>query len=246
MRADGFTGQPDRRPIKLDQLLLNEVRQLIQRGHEILYSCGWNGRKYAAFKPGGIEVLKFRAQALGVIRQLFGEESGYHCTLQGYAEERRAAEKGYHIKEFLDVMESAYRDCLREQFFEASTSLLAAMSDDLIEMAEAMSNAGCHLPAAERAGAVLDGVLRTLGRARSLPDTEDMSDDELNDALFDMKVYEESSHLRIGACLQIARDVRGGRGACIPEEELAEMVCWVRDFAVEHRLVAAKAARMKH
>ena len=245
MHADHPCRHPVPGEVNLDQSLLNELRQLIQRGREVLYSCGWNGKVYTAFKPGGIEVLKFRAQALGLMRQVFGESSRHHCVLKELAQDRSAAERGYHIKQFVDVLERAYRECQRQQFFNASVSLLAGLGDDLIELAEAVSNAGCHLEAARRAGPVLKHVLRRLGGSRGIEDAGEMSADELNDVLLKAKAYEQSVHRRIGACLQIARDVGNQRGVCIPEEELAEMVRWVRDFAAQNRLVGGRTQRMK-
>ena len=115
MHADPPSDQSEGRSCRADPEALKEFEQLIQRGHEILYACGWDGQRYAAFKPGGIEVLKFRARSLGLIRRACGEESGRYGTLQVYAGQRRAAEQGYHIKEFLDVLEAAYRECLRQR-----------------------------------------------------------------------------------------------------------------------------------
>ncbi len=228
-----------------DPSVLDEFQQLIQRGHEVLYSCGWNGTRYTAFKPGGIEVLKFRARTLGLIRRAFGQDHHYHLALTACVDHRDLVEKGYFVKEFLDVLEQAYREYLRDRLFNISDSLLLKLSDNLIELAEAMSNAGCYLPAASQAGEVLEELLRTMGRSRAVPHADEMSGDELNDSLFGAKAYGESTHRKISACLQIARDIVGGRGLCIHEPELAEMVQWVRDFAMLHRQAGSGADQLK-
>ena len=242
MHDDPPSDQSEGRSCRADPEALKEFEQLIQRGHEILYACGWDGQRYAAFKPGGIEVLKFRAQSLGLIRRACGDESRHYRTLQVYGGERRAAEKGYHIKEFLEVLEAAYRECLREQaFFGDPEALLAEAGEDAIELAEALANAGCLMEAARRAGAVLAGVLRRLGRAHSIAGCEERSPGELNDALHEAGILDESAHRRAGACLQIEHDVQGPQAWRVPEQELIEMVRWVLEFALRHRFDGSRA-----
>jgi len=242
MHDDPPSDQSEGRSCRADPEALKEFEQLIQRGHEILYACGWDGQRYAAFKPGGIEVLKFRARSLGLIRRACGDESRHYRTLQVYGGERRAAEKGYHIKEFLDVLEAAYRECLREQaFFGDPEALLAEAGEDVIELAEALANAGCLMEAARRAGAVLAGILRRLGRAHGIAGSEERSPGELNDALHEAGILDESAHRRAGACLQIEHDVQGPQAWRVPEQELIEMVRWVREFALLHRFAGSRA-----
>lgn len=220
-----------------DPELLREFEQLIQRGHEILYACGWDGRCYAAFKPGGIEVLKFRARSLGLVRRACGDDSVHYAKLQEYAGERNAAEKGYHIREFLAVLEGAYRQGLRERAFALDPEpLLIEAGTDLIELAEALANAGCLLEACRHAGAVLECMLRKLGRAHDLSRAEDTPLPELVAALGEAGVLDDAVRRRLSACVQLARDARGPDAGRIPEGELAEMVQWVRDFALRHRL----------
>jgi hypothetical protein len=242
MHTEPSSDRSEPRADAFDPEALREFEQLIQRGHEILYACGWDGQRYAAFKPGGIEVLKFRARSLGLIRRVCGEESGHYGALQVYAGERRAAERGYHIKEFLDVLEAAYREYLRQRAFASEPdALLVEVGRDVIELAEALANAGCLIEAGRHAGAVLVGVLRRLGRANGIDGAGERSPAELNDALREGGVLDDAAHRRLGACLQLERDVCGPDAARIPDEELAEMVRWVRDFVLRHRSVGSRA-----
>jgi hypothetical protein len=217
--------------------MLREFEQLIQRGHEILYACGWDGHGYAAFKPGGIEVLKFRARALGLVRRACGDDGVHYGKLQQYAAERNAAEKGYHIREFLEVLEAAYRQGLRHRAFTLDPEpLLMDAGAGLIELAEALANAGCLLEACRHAGAVLAGMLRRLGRAQGIPRAEEQPLAALIAALCESGALDDMAHRRISACLQLAHDAQGTEAGRIPEGELAEMVQWVRDFTLRHRL----------
>lgn len=242
MHAEPSSDRSEPRAPGFDPETLREFEQLIQRGHEILYACGWDGQRYAAFKPGGIEVLKFRARSLGLIRRACGENSEHYGTLQVYAGQRRAAEQGYHIKEFLDVLEAAYREYLRQRAFAGELDpLLVEVGQDVIELAETLANAGCMVEAGRHAGTVLVGVLRRLGRAHGIDRAEERSPAELTDALREAGVLDEAAHRRLAACLQLEHDARGSDAARIPDEELADMVRWVRDFALRHRSVGSRA-----
>jgi hypothetical protein len=216
--------------------MLRELEQLIQRGHEILYACGWNGQCYAAYKPGGIEVLKFRARSLGLVRRACGDESVHYRKLERYAAERHAAEKGYHIREFLDVLEAVYRDGQRQRTFGFEPDpLLVEAGADVIELAEALANAGCLREACGHAGTVLERMMRRLGRAHGIADAEEASASMVASTLRDLGVLDEAAHRRLCACLQLAHDARGPNAARIPDGEMSDMVQWVRDFALRHR-----------
>jgi hypothetical protein len=230
---------PDRRRPPgpgLDTDTLRELEQLIQRGHEILYACGWDGRSYGAFKPGGIEVLKFRARSLGLVRRACGDESIHYRKLERYAAERHAAEKGYHIREFLDVLEAVYRQGQRQRTFGLEPDpLLIETGADVIELAEALANAGCLVEACRHAGTVLARLLRRFARAHGVADVDERPLPELAAALRETGVVDDAAHRRLSACLQLSHDVWGPDAVRIPEGELSEMVQWVRDFALRHR-----------
>ncbi|UCD73982.1 MAG: hypothetical protein JSV91_09335 [Phycisphaerales bacterium] len=220
--------------MKIDSTMLDEFVRLTRRGHELLHICGWDGRKYTAFKPAGLECMKFRAQALSLIRSVFGSDSSYHRYLQKLAEDGNAREKGYHLHEFLQVLEQAYRDIQREEVFESSDELLAALDDDLIEVAEALVNAGFHVPAAQRAGLLLERTIRSLARGRGIADSESRPVDQLNDSLQAMGAYETEDHRHIGACAQIRRDAEGPESHRINAEDVMDMVIWIGRFIRKH------------
>ena len=220
--------------MKIDSTMLDEFVRLIRRGHELMHICGWDGRKYNAFRPAGLECMKFRAQALSLIRVVCGSQSNYYLRLQKLAEDEHAREQGYHLHEFLQVLERAHGDVRREEVFTAPDELLAALDDDFIEAAEAMLNAGCHVPAARRAGALLESALRRLARERGLTDAESQPIDQLNDTLQAMGAYEVDDHRRIGAYAQIRRDAEGIESHRINAEDVQEMVLWIGRFVYQH------------
>ena len=230
------------REVRLDPLLAQELERLIQRGREMLISCGWNGERYAAFRPGGIEVLKFRSQSVSVVRRTFGERGGFLAELRACIEDRRAPERGYHIVEFVDVLERAFEAVHLEMVFRAAPEMLMGL-DSTVEVAEALSNAGFQTDAASRAARLLEKLLVAIGESTGIEDSAAMSPDELNDRLASDQAVTEDEHRRIAACLQIARDLGGPRGACIPDGELGDMVGWIRDFTLAHRVAMSNTRR---
>lgn len=220
--------------MNIDATTLDEFARLTTRGHELLHICGWDGRKYTAFKPAGLECMKFRAQALALIRAVFGTENEYHRRLQTLAEDSAASEKGYHLHEFLAVLETAHQQIQRQGVFDVPEDLLVALDFEIIELAEAMVNAGCHIPAAQRAGYLLDRSLRSMAHDRGVVDAESQPIDHLNDTLHIAGVYDPDVHRRIGAFAQIARDADGSDAHRINAEDVREMVLWIGRFLRKH------------
>jgi hypothetical protein len=187
-----------------------------------------------------VEVLKFCRRAEALVRRAFGEEHEYHHELTKLAADRHAARHGFYVHMYVNVLERGLADQLRDDVFHASEMMFDSLAGDCIEVAEALLNAGCHVSAAKRAGVVLEQTLRRIGRSEGL-DVDALTSDELNDALLERRICVDATHRRIGACLQIARDMRQSDQPSIPDAELDEMVRWVRAFATQHRLLPADA-----
>jgi hypothetical protein len=216
----------------------DEFVRLIQCGREILFACGWNGHRYAGFRPGGVEVLKFCRRTEALIKRTLGAEHPHHRRLVGLAADPRAARKGFYVHEYVRILERALADHQRDGVFHAPEMMFESLAGDCIEVAEALLNAGCHIAAARRAGIVLEQTIRRIGQTRGV-EVDAFSADELNDVLRDRRAYDDTTHRRIGACLQITRDMRQSLRVPLPDAELDEMVHWVRAFAVEHRLLSS-------
>jgi hypothetical protein len=231
-------GEPN--PDASRSLLADEFRRLIQGGREILFACGWDGRRYAGFRPGGVEVLKFCRRAEALVRRTFGEDHRYHRDLAKLAAHPQAARSGFYVHEYVHVLERALADQQRDDVFHASTMMFDSLAGDCIEVAEALLNAGCHVSATKRAGVVLEQTIRRIGRSHGV-DVDALAPHELNDALLERRICDDATHRRIGACLQIARDMRQSRQPAIPNVELDEMVRWVRAFALQHRMPPSDA-----
>lgn len=205
---------------------LRELEQLLLRGSEILAVCGWNGSGWDAFRPGGIWVLKFRASALAFVERSCGTASPEARAMRARVDDARAIDRGYHVPEIVEALRMLYDAQCRDRVFHAAPALLFAAHGDLVELAETLANAGEVQAAARGAGVVLQ---KMLGRIAKTEGIEDAEPDVLADALFAAKRFDASTHLRIGACLQIARDLSGPRCASIPDAELQEMVRWVSE-----------------
>ena len=236
--VDASTPAPAESP---DDASIRELEGLLQRGREILAVCGWNGSSYDAFRPGGIWVLKFRSQTLASLEEIFGASNPVYRQMDGYIEDPRAVDRGYHVPEIVALLQSAYAERCRERLFNAAPALLAAVGDEVIEVAETLANAGEVIHAASRAGEILRRTVGRMGR-RALDDKafESLTNaDAIVDRLLDRGVVSTSEHLKIGAYLQIARDLHGPKQPLIHEGELREMVRWVSELCRRYRYAAA-------
>lgn len=214
---------------------IRELEELIQRGREILAVCGWNGRCYDAFRPGGIWVLKFRSRAHAALERLFGRGSAPEQAVHGWLEDPRAVDRGYYVPEILGALQDSYAGLCRERLFSAAPALLAAIADDVVEVAETLANAGDLVGGASRAAGIMRRQLGGLARRHLGPAEEVPSPPEIADALLERGIIDPSDHLKIGAYLQIARDLHGDRAAAIPDGELREMVRWVSELTRRFR-----------
>lgn len=210
-----------------------ELEALLIRGQEILAVCGWNGLSYQAFRPGGVWVLKFRAEALALVHRVFGADSAFGQAMRRCTEDPRAMDRGYFLPEIIEVLFEAHATVTHECLFNVAPQLLAVVGAESIEVAETLANAGELQAAARAAGHVLRSMLGRLAQRAGLE--EPASPEAIADSLLEGGVLEPSTHLKIAACLQIAADAAGSRAGLIPDAELREQVRAVSDLTRRYR-----------
>jgi hypothetical protein len=221
-----------------DLRVLHEFDRLIQIGRDILISAGWDGRQYAAFKPGGSQCSRLRHDTLTLLKSIWGERCECYRRLHALVHAADANTNGYHMAETVAILESAFTVYSREFLFDRS-ELATEVDLECIELAEALLNAGFHVPAAQRAGAILGRALGDLHAGLRPDATMTKPDADLrttNDDLLHDNVYDAATHRRIAAMLQIRLDASGPRAERLHREDIADMIEWLRGFlrSIDH------------
>ena len=114
-------------------------------------------------------------------------------------------------------------------------SLIAAeLLGDLLEQAEALLEAGYHIPAASLAGAVLEDALRKLCARHRIGVAAKTNIDSLNSDLARKQVYNLLTQKEITAKADIRNNADHGRPSEFTKGDVQAMVKWVRTFAEQH------------
>lgn len=205
-------------------------RSLLLRAQSILATCGWNGERYTAFRPGGIEVLKLRSESMELIRRIFGESSPFTERMAAFLDEPNPVRHGYHVKPIADLLAQAYGRFSRDEVFRLADQIDIAFEASRPEHIEAMLNAGALPLAAHHAGKLLREELHRRA-ARDLPQTEGELDPRVAiDALLGLGRLDQATHRRLAAVLQVTADALSPRGRAIHEDELRDSARFILDW----------------
>jgi hypothetical protein len=216
-------------------VILQEFDRLANRGHEILHVCGWDGKRFTAFKPVGLECLKFRTQVMAITRRTFGEDSDLYTAMRTIADGEQDATAAVNLNQYLTILERARERLQHDMFFDPDAVIAGLLHEELIELAEVFIHAGCHLHAAQRTGGVLEHTLRDLAERHGVEAAQAVPVDQLIDTLAAMKTISDREVLRIGAIRQMARDAAGDQAPHIHPDDVEDIVTWVRQFQLDHR-----------
>lgn len=217
----------------MQELLADKFRQLIEEGTAILRSSGYDGNNYHRF-PDKVDYLRFRTEALNLVRRACGESSDHYRELRRLAEDKDSANNSYYMNVCLGALQAAERDFSAGLLFDLKALVQAELLGDFTDQAETLVNEGYHVPAASLAGAVLEDALRKLCHARGLPVPEKTKIDRLNADLAKASVYDKLVQKRITALADIRNNADHGHFDKFTPEDVVDMVKWLRRFTADY------------
>ncbi|MEK0338442.1 MAG: hypothetical protein QQN41_13520, partial [Nitrosopumilus sp.] len=91
------------------ELIIDSFKKLEAESKQILSDCGWDGKEYYSH-PSEIDYLRFRTEAMNLIRRSCGETSDHYQQLKRLAEDKRSGTNSYYFIHCLGVLEAAHRD----------------------------------------------------------------------------------------------------------------------------------------
>lgn len=219
--------------MSLSDRLQGELDRLLAEGRELLASVGWNGHDYPTRFPDDGAYIRFRTEALNLVRRACGEDGDHYRTLRQVAEAKESSHNSYYTWVCVGAVEAARNDFARGLLFDIRSLVSAEVIGDFLEQAEYLCEEGYHLPAASLAGAVLEDALRRLCELRGIPIPDRTTIDRLNADLAKAGVYDKLVQKRITAIADVRNNADHGHFEKVPVDEARDMVKWVRRFVTD-------------
>jgi hypothetical protein len=208
-------------------------RQLIEDGRRTVSAAGWDGGNYQRFPPADA-YFRFRTEAMNLVRRTCGADSDHYRELKRVAEAKELATNSFYFAHCLGVLEAAQRDFAAGLLFDLRALIAADGLGDFIEQAEQLLIAGYHVPAASRAGAVLEDMLRKLCEKQGIPVPASTKLDRLNADLAKAEVYDKLVQKRITGLADIRNNADHGHFDKFRREDVEDMVKWVKRFGADY------------
>jgi hypothetical protein len=219
--------------MNLDQAISDKFALLLKEGEEILRQHGWPSDEHY-HHPEQVDYVRFRTEALNLVRRVCGPESDHYLELRRLAEDKSSAFNSYYFRDCFAVLQAASRDLEHGLLAEVRVLVAAEVLDDFIEQAEFLLRGGYHIAAASLSGAVLEDTLRKLAEKNGLTIPDRRKLDPLNAELAKAGAYNKLVQKSITAYSDIRNNADHGHFDQFGKDDVEAMVKWVRRFVTEH------------
>jgi len=219
--------------MKTQELVRQSFARLVEEGRQIIRQAGWSGDNYSKV-PAQNDYYRFRTESLNLVRRSCGDDSDHYRELKRIEETKETSTNSYYFVHCLGVLEAAQRDFDAGILFDMRALITAEVLGDFIEQAEALVDAGYHVPAASLAGAVLEDTLRKLCEKHKVSIAASTKIDRLNTDLAQAGVYDKLVLKRITALADIRNNADHGHFDKFTKADVEDMVKWVRSFSADY------------
>ena len=216
----------------VDELIAKKFQALLAEGKALIQHTGWDGHEYQS-RVDDVAYIRFRTEALNLIRRACGEDSDHYEQMKTLAEDKDTALNSYYFKDCFGVLEAASRDYEGGMIFQVRAMVAAEVLDDFLEQAEHLLKQGFYVPAASLAGAVLEDTLRKLSEVKEITVPDKTSIDRLNAELAKAGIYDKLVLKRITAIADVRNNADHGHFDKFKIEDVEDMLKWVRRFAAD-------------
>jgi len=219
--------------MKTPDFVSKRFEELIAEGRQVLARCGWNGYEFQTHWPPEDAYLRFRTEAMNLVRRSCGEDSDHYRELRRLAESKDSANSGIYLVHAIGMVEAAKKDFDAGLLTDMRALITAEVFADFIEQAEHLLEAGFYVPAASLTGAVLEDTLRKLCEKNNLSVPASTKIDRLNADLVKTGIYDKLIQKRITAIADIRNNADHGHFDKFRREDVEDMVKWVRSFTAD-------------
>jgi hypothetical protein len=216
--------------MNLRQIVLDSFIKLIDEGKKIMVDNGWNGKEFYSF-PNSMDYLRFRTEAMNLIRRSCGEDSDHYNQIKQIALDKG---NGYYFSHCFGVLEAAHRDFEAGLLFQIKSLVAAKLLEDFMSQAQALFDAGFHIPAASLTGAILEDTLRKLLEGKGIVIPKKTKIDSLNSELVKLGVYDKLIQKRITALADIRNNADHGHFDKFTKADVEDMIKWTIRFTADY------------
>jgi HEPN domain-containing protein len=206
---------------------------LIAEGRAVLAQCDWNGYEYKTHFPPEDAYLRFRTEAMNLVRRSCGQDSDHYRELRRLAESKDSANNGFYLIHAIGMVEAAKNDFDAGLLTDMRSLITAEVFADFIEQAERLLEAGYYVSAASLTGAILEDALRKLCEKSNISVPASTKIDRLNAELAKAGIYDKLIQKRITALADLRNNADHGHFDKFRREDVEDMVKWVRSFTAD-------------
>lgn len=217
----------------IDERLKQRFDSLLQEGLQTLQSNGWPG-KDTYHHPEQVDYIRFRTEALNLIRRACGENSDHYMELRKIADGQNTGLNSYYYRDCYAILQAASRDYESGMLFDVRSLVAAELFVDFLDQAKHLSENGFYVPAASLAGAVLEDGLRRLSVKSEIEIPESTKIDRLNADLARAGVYSKLVQKNITTYADVRNNADHGHFDKFTAEDVTAMIAWVGRFLAEH------------
>lgn len=217
----------------IDERLKERFESLLKEGEEVLRKNGWPSRDNYRH-PERVDYVRFRTEALNLIRRACGESSDHYRELRKIAGDSGTSLNSYYYRDCFAVLQAASRDYASGMLFDVRSLVAAELFVDFLDQAKHLLENGFYVPAASLVGAVLEDGLRKLCAKNSITVPDKTKIDALNADLARAGVYSKLVQKNITAYADIRNSADHGRFGQFKQDDVEAMISWVGRFLAEH------------
>jgi hypothetical protein len=210
--------------MSIHEKIADGFRQLIQEGRQF----GERG--------SNADYIRFRAQAMNLIRRSCGEGSDHYQELKRLAEDAKTTTNPYYLRHCLGAVEAAHRDFEAGLLFDVRSLVAAELLGGFMDQAETLLAAGYHVPAASLSGAILEDAMRKLCEKNNINYPAKSGINSLNAELArnNIYIYDKLIMKRITAIADIRNSADHGNFEQFAKEDVTDMVKWIGRFTSDY------------
>lgn len=217
----------------IDERLKQRFVSLLEEGQQILQRSG--GASNQGYQhPEQVDYIRFRTEALNLIRRACGEGSDHYRELRKIADGESTGLNSYYYRDCYAILQAASRDYESGMLFDIRSLVAAELFVDFLDQARHLNENGFYVPAASLAGAVLEDGLRRLCSISDIEIPESTKIDRLNADLARKGVYSKLIQKNITAYADIRNNADHGHFDKFTRDDVDAMLVWTGRFLAEH------------